>query len=66
MTPTRNLVLNRKLSDFDSPEVAGARCRMLLWYFPPRRGFLLMPDSWKDTDMRPITEFFPGVSDQSA
>ena len=66
MTPTRNLVLNRKLSDFPSPEVAGRRCRTLLWYLPPRRGLLLMPEGWTDADMRPLTEFFPQTPEQPA
>ncbi len=57
--PTRSLVINRKLSEFPTPEIAGQQARFLLWYFPPRRSMLLMPESWKQEDMRPLTEFFP-------
>jgi hypothetical protein len=56
MTPTRNLVIGRKFSDFPDPEVAGQAARMLLWYLPPRRYLLLMPENWTIDQMRPLRE----------
>ncbi len=56
MTPTRNLVIGRKFSDFPDAEVAGQAARMLLWYLPPRRYLLLMPDNWTTEQMRPLSE----------
>ena len=56
MTPTRNLVIGRKFSDFPDAEVAGQAARMLLWYLPPRRYLLLMPENWNTEQMRPLRE----------
>ncbi len=56
MTPTRNLVIGRKFSDFPDPETAAQAARMLLWYLPPRRYLLLMPENWTTEQMRPLRE----------
>ncbi len=57
--PTRNLVLSRKLSEFASPQEAGKQASSLLWYLPPHRSLILMPESWKQEDMSPLTTLFP-------
>jgi hypothetical protein len=56
MTPSRNLVIGRKFSEFPDPEVAAQAARMLLWYLPPRRYLLLMPENWSADQMRPLSE----------
>jgi hypothetical protein len=56
MTPTRNLVIGRKFSEFPDQETAGQAARMLLWYLPPRRYLLLMPENWSAEQMRPLSE----------
>jgi hypothetical protein len=56
MTPSRNLVIGRKFSEFPDPEVAAQAARMLLWYLPPRRYLLLMPENWSTDQMRPLSE----------
>jgi hypothetical protein len=56
MTPTRNLVIGRKFSEFPDQETAGRAARMLLWYLPPRRYLLLMPENWSADQMRPLSE----------
>jgi hypothetical protein len=56
MTPTRNLVIGRKFSEFPDAEVAAQAARMLLWYLPPRRYLLLMPENWSADQMRPLRE----------
>ncbi len=56
MTPTRNLVIGRKFSEFPDQEVAGQAARMLLWYMPPHRYLLLMPENWTTEQMRPLRE----------
>jgi hypothetical protein len=56
MTPTRNLVIGRKFSEFPDAEIAGQAARMLLWYLPPRRYLLLMPENWSADQMRPLRE----------
>jgi hypothetical protein len=56
MTPTRNLVIGRKFSEFPDQEIAAQAARMLLWYLPPRRNLLLMPENWNAEQMRPLSE----------
>ncbi len=56
MTPTRNLVIGRKFSDFPDREVAARATQMLLWYLPPRRYLLLMPEDWNVEQLRPLKE----------
>jgi hypothetical protein len=56
MTPTRNLVIGRKFSEFPDQEIAAQAARMLLWYLPPRRYLLLMPENWSADQMRPLRE----------
>ena len=56
MAPTRNLVIGRKFSEFPDQETAGQAARMLLWYMPPHRYLLLMPENWTTDQMRPLRE----------
>jgi hypothetical protein len=56
MTPSRNLVIGRKFSEFPDGELAAQAARMLLWYLPPRRYLLLMPENWTTEQMRPLRE----------
>ncbi len=56
MTPSRNLVIGRKFSEFPDHEVASRATQMLLWYFPPRRYLLLMPENWTLEQMVPLKE----------
>jgi hypothetical protein len=56
MTPSRNLVIGRKFSEFPDPEIAAQAARMLLWYLPPRRYLLLMPENWSADQLRPLRE----------
>ena len=52
-------MINKKFSQFASPQEAGVQGRALLWYLPPKRGLLLMPESWTEEQMRPLTDYFP-------
>jgi hypothetical protein len=56
MTPSRNLVIGRKFSEFPDHEVASRATQMLLWYFPPRRYLLLMPENWTPDQMVPLKD----------
>jgi hypothetical protein len=56
MTPTRNLVLGRKFSEFPDQETAARATQMLLWYLPPRRHLLLMPENWTVEQLKPLKE----------
>ncbi len=56
MTPSRSLVIGRKFSEFPDAETAAHASQMLLWYFPPRRTLLLMPENWTNDQLRPLKE----------
>lgn len=56
MKPTRNLVIGRKFSEFPDQETATQAARLLLWYMPPHRYLLLMPEEWTTDQMRPLRE----------
>ncbi len=56
MTPTRNLVIGRKFSEFPDREIAARATQMLLWYLPPRRYLLLMPEDWNVEQLRPLKD----------
>lgn len=62
LAPSRNLVINKKFSDFPDSDTAAARTRMLTWYLPPRRGLILMPEDWTQEQMTPLKDFFHPVS----
>ena len=55
---SRNLVISKKMSEFADREMAARQSRMLLWYLPPKRSVLLMPEGWTQDQMRPMKEFF--------
>jgi hypothetical protein len=59
IAPSRNLVINKKFSDFPDSQTAAQQTRMLTWYLPPRRGLILMPEDWTHDQMTPLKEFFP-------
>ncbi|GAA3762443.1 hypothetical protein [Terriglobus aquaticus] len=61
MAPSRNLVLGRKLSEFPDAVTAARQTQSLLWYLPPSRSLVLMPESWTLDQMRPLTEFFKKI-----
>ncbi|WP_419807016.1 hypothetical protein [Terriglobus sp.] len=58
MAPSRNLVIGRKMSEFPDQATAARQTQALLWYLPPARSLVLMPESWTTDQMRPLTEFF--------
>ncbi len=58
MKPSRNFLLNRRLSNFPDASAASQQCHLLLWYLPPGRGVMLMPEGWDDSQMHPLTDYF--------
>lgn len=61
LAPSRNLVINKKFSEFPDSETAAAKTRILTWYLPPRRGLILMPEDWTQNQMTPLKEFFAPI-----
>lgn len=57
--PSRNLVINRKLSEFPEEAAAGREVNRLLWYLPPKRSLMLMPEDWDQSRLQPLAGFFP-------
>ena len=66
MAPSRNLVLGKKMSEFPDQATAARQTQALLWYLPPARSLVLMPESWTLDQMRPLTEFFQKLDGSEA
>jgi len=58
LRPTRNLVIGRKRSDFASDEEVNTAVAYLSWFLPPKRGIVIMPESWRQGDMTPLSDLF--------
>jgi len=56
LRPTRNLVIGRKQSDFADEAEADGQMRMLLWYLPPARSLVLMPEDWSLDQLTKLSE----------
>jgi hypothetical protein len=56
LKPTRNLVIGKKHSDFADAADAERQMRMLLWYLPPARSLVLMPEDWNLDQLTPLSD----------
>ena len=56
LRPTRNLVVGRKRDEFSADAAWDVQCNRLLWYLPPGRSIVLMPDDWRLEDMAPLEQ----------
>jgi hypothetical protein len=56
LKPTRNLVIGRKHSEFPDPDAIDRQMRMLLWYLPPARSLVLMPEDGSLDQMTPLSD----------
>ena len=56
MRPHRSLVIGKKRSEFPEGAPLDDMARMLLWYLPPQRSVMLMPDDWSLGQMTPLSE----------
>jgi len=56
LKPTRNLVIGRKHSEFPDPDAIDLQMRMLLWYLPPARSLVLMPEDWTLDQLTPLKD----------
>lgn len=56
--PSRSLMIGRKHSQFASGEEAAAEMQRLLWFFPPHRSLVLMPEDWNEREMTRLTDLF--------
>ncbi len=57
LAPSRNLLLNCKASDAPDPALIKAHMQQLLWYFPPARSLMLLPDGWSEENMVPLASY---------
>lgn len=56
MRPTRSLVLNISRDAFGSDEHADNFARAVLWFLPPSRSVILMPDTMAEAEMTPLAD----------
>ncbi len=61
LVPSRNLVISKKMSEFPDKTTASRQTQFLLWYLPPNRSLVLMPDSWTPSQMTPLRDLFNRV-----
>jgi hypothetical protein len=54
LRPARNLVIGKKRSEFANEPAAFQQTRALLWYLPPARSLILMPEDWTLAAMAPL------------
>jgi hypothetical protein len=55
LKPTRNLVIGKKHSEFPDAAAVDRQMQMLLWYLPPARSLVLMPEDWSLDQMTPLS-----------
>jgi hypothetical protein len=56
LKPTRNLVIGKKHSEFPAADAIDHQMQMLLWYLPPARSLVLMPENWSLDQMTPLRD----------
>ncbi len=56
LRPSRNLVLGRKRSSFRSSEEVEDEMARLLWFMPPKRALILMPEDWSLAQMDRLSD----------
>jgi hypothetical protein len=56
LATSRNLVIGRKRSSFRSSEEVGDEMARLLWFMPPNRALILMPEDWSLSQMDQLGE----------
>ena len=62
MRPSRSLLISQTRADWlgrgaTEAQIAGWMER-LLWFLPPSRSLMLLPDDWSDAEMTPLSELF--------
>jgi hypothetical protein len=60
LKPTRNLVIGKKHSEFPAAAAIDRQMQMLLWYLPPARSLVLMPEDWSLDQMTPLSDLTGG------
>ncbi|HEV8026286.1 MAG TPA: hypothetical protein VGP50_02585 [Stellaceae bacterium] len=61
LRPSRNLVIGRKRSEFADEVTADRQMEALLWYFPPGRSLVLMPEDWPEDRLTPLSDLWDGA-----
>lgn len=57
LAPSRNLLLNCKAEDAPAPDQLAAYVQRLLWYLPPARSIMLLPEGWSEANMVPLADY---------
>lgn len=56
LSPSRNLVIGRKRSSFSSDQEVTDEMARLLWFMPPNRSLILMPEDWSFDQMDRLSD----------
>lgn len=57
LAPSRNLLLNCKESDAPAQVSIETHLGMLLWYLPPARSLILLPEGWSEESLVPLADY---------
>jgi hypothetical protein len=57
LAPSRNLLLDCKPENAPAPALLRAHVQLLLWYLPPARSLMLLPDGWSEENMVPLASY---------
>ena len=61
LSPSRNLVIGRKLTEFADEATAEQQMQALLWYLPPGRSLVLMPEDWPEERLTALSSLCEGA-----
>jgi hypothetical protein len=57
LAPSRNLLLNCRPEDSPDPDQLPGHVQMLLWYLPPARSLMLLPEGWSEENLVPLSSY---------
>jgi hypothetical protein len=57
LAPSRNLLLDCKGPDAPARAFIKEHMRQLLWYLPPARSLMLLPEGWSEENMVPLASY---------
>jgi hypothetical protein len=62
LAPSRNLLLNCSAEDAPEPDQLAGHVQMLLWYLPPARSLMLLPEGWSEKNLVPLSSYVDRAS----
>ncbi len=61
LRPHRQLVIGKRRSEFPDEQAAWQAMQYVLWYLPPMRSVVLLPEEWRLEELTPLRDLFAGA-----